>query len=94
MSYGESKRVPYSEPLDPAKAALARLENKLRAEAKGSLVLARMWHESASRAFAEVARRNGAEALTHAAATLRLIRRCSCGERTHHCKGECQECED
>jgi hypothetical protein len=59
MSYGESKRVPYSEPLDPAKAALARLENKLRAEAKGSLVLARMWHESASRAFAEVARRNG-----------------------------------
>ena len=57
MSYAESKRVPYSEPLDPAKAARARLENKLRAEAKGSLVLARMWHESASRAFAEVARR-------------------------------------
>jgi hypothetical protein len=35
MSYAESKRVPYSEPLDPAKAALARLENKLRAEAQG-----------------------------------------------------------
>src|SRR4029079_17908909 len=32
-----------------------------------------MWHESASRAFAEVPRRNGAEPLTHAAATLRLI---------------------
>jgi len=36
-------------------------------------VLAGMWHESASRAFAEVPRRNGAEALTHAAATLRPI---------------------
>ena len=94
MSYAESKRVPYSEPLDPAKAALARLENKLR---RGQGVT-RPGPDVARERFSRL-RRGGpgamaAEALTHAAATLRLIRRCSCGERTHHCKGECQECED
>ena len=36
-------------------------------------VLAGMWHESASRAFAEVPRRNGAELSRTPPATLRLI---------------------
>ena len=53
MSYADAQPMPrWRAPLDPVHAAVAGLENKLRAEATGSLSLARMWHESASRAFA------------------------------------------
>ena len=59
MSYADATPMPrYGEPLDPVLAALGGLENKLRAETKGGPGLASMWHDSAERAFAEVARRN------------------------------------
>ena len=77
------------------RAAAAGLENMLRAEAKKSPRLARMWRNIASHAVTEIARRNGPEgcrsapALADGGTTLRLIarcrERCSCGERTHHC---------
>jgi hypothetical protein len=84
MSYAGAAPLPeYPEPLDPARAALAGLENKLRAEVKGSPGQAQMWHDSASRAFAEIARRNER---THD---------CECaGAQRCPGKGECQQCDD
>jgi hypothetical protein len=92
MSYASATPLPgYPEPLDPAHAALAGLENKLRAEVKGSPGQAQMWHDSASRAFAEIARRNGAERYDPA----HVAHDCECaGAQRCPGKGGCQECDN